>query len=143
VIPAAQAVGGTGQVIAVDVQEAKLIATSSAARHAGLKNVTVLKADLSKPTPEPASNSCDAVIVASVIHELTDRTALWHTAYRLLKTGGQLLAVDWKKQASVVGPHVSRRVDQTVVEHELTNLGFHKVVDVPADSFHYGLIYKK
>src|SRR5262245_55420900 len=65
-LPAAQRVGNTGQVYAVDVQEAKLAATQSAARQNGFKNITVVKADLEKPLVDIAESSCDVVILASI-----------------------------------------------------------------------------
>src|SRR5687767_5361001 len=93
VLPAAKAVGNNGLVYAVDVQDAKLAATQSAARQAGLKNITVLKADLDKPFLDIAEGSCDAVILGSIIHEISSREALFKNMYRILKTGGKVLAV--------------------------------------------------
>src|SRR4051812_10639801 len=66
-VAAGQRVGSTGTVYAVDVQEAKLVATQSAARQNGLKNITALQADLEKPLLDIAESSCDAVLLASIV----------------------------------------------------------------------------
>src|SRR6185436_1814244 len=71
VLPAAQMVGPTGSVIAVDVMETKLAATISIANQFGYKNVRVVQADLSKPLLEIPENSCDMVIVGNIFHEIT------------------------------------------------------------------------
>jgi len=142
-LPAAQRVGNTGTVYAVDVQEAKLAATQSAARQSGLKNITGIKADLDKPLLDIPENSCDAVIVASIIHEVESRESLMKNAYRILKTGGTLLAVEWKKQATPIGPDMERRVDQEQLEQILIKTGLRKSKDLNTDGYHYAVLFIK
>ncbi len=142
-LPAAKRVGNTGVVYAIDVQEAKLAATHSAARQAGLKNITVVKADLDKPLLDIPENSCDAVIAASIIHEIDSREALMKNAYRILKTGGHLLAVEWKKQATPIGPDMARRVGQEELEQILAKTGLRKDKDLETDGYHYAVLFTK
>jgi ubiquinone/menaquinone biosynthesis C-methylase UbiE len=136
-------VGNTGNVYAVDVQEAKLAATQSAARQNGLKNITVVKADLDKPLLDISEGSCDAVIIASIIHEIDSKDMLLKNCYRLLKTGGRLLAVEWKKQATPIGPAIERRVSQSDLEAMLSKIGMRKEKDIDADSYHYAVVFIK
>jgi ubiquinone/menaquinone biosynthesis C-methylase UbiE len=142
-LPAAQRVGNTGIVYAVDVQEAKLAATQSAARQSGLKNITAVKADLDKPLLEIEEGSCDTVIIASILHEIDSRETLMKNVYRILKTGGKLLAVEWKKQATPIGPEMSRRVAQDELEQIFLQAGLHKDKDLHTDGFHYAVLFIK
>src|SRR6185369_12817684 len=76
VLPAAQMIGPSGMVIAVDVQTSKLAATISIANQFGYKNVKVVQADLTKPLLDIPPASCDLVIVGNLLHEITDQTGL-------------------------------------------------------------------
>lgn len=140
---AARQVGNGGQVYAVDVQEAKLAATQSAARQSGIKNITVIKADLDKPLLDIAADSCDAIILASIIHEIDSREALFKNAYRIARTGAAILAVEWKKQATPLGPALERRLDQSELEAVLAKAGFHKEKDLQTDGYHYAMLFVK
>lgn len=142
-LAAARQVGNTGMVYAVDVQEAKLDATQSAARQSGLKNITIVKADLDKPLLDIPESTCDGVILASIIHEIESREALMKNAYRILKTGGQILAVEWKKQATPIGPDMARRVGQAELEQVMASAGLRKDKDVETDGYHYAVLFIK
>ena|SRR5258708_5362508 len=143
VLPVAQLVGDAGTVLAVDVQESKLASTMSAARQAGLKNVQILKADLDQVALELSEASCDAVIMASILHEIGSRDMLFKNAYRILKTGGKVLAVEWKKEITPIGPDMEVRIGQTDLEKAFTDKGFHKEKDIHADSYHYAMVFVK
>jgi ubiquinone/menaquinone biosynthesis C-methylase UbiE len=142
-IPAAKAVGGSGCVYAVDILEDKLSATVSAAKQEGLKNVIVRKADLEKNISEIDEASCDLVILASILHEIGSIQPLIQNAYRLLKTGGKILAVEWKKEASPLGPVMERRILQQDLEKTFQSIGLRKEKDIPADTYHYSVLFIK
>ena len=92
VLPAAQLVGNGGKVYAVDVMEDKLAATVSIARQMGYRNVTEVRAVLTRPLTEIPANSCDMVILGNILHQVPNQEAVIANAYRILKTGGRLLA---------------------------------------------------
>lgn len=140
---AAQMVGNTGKVLAVDVQQSKLTATFSAASQQGYKNIQIVLADLDKPMTEIADASCDAVIMASVLHEVNNRDVLLQNAYKILKTGGLLLAVEWKAEHTIFGPDLGKRIPEEELEQQLAKLGLHKVKSIPADMYHYALVFSK
>ncbi len=140
---AAKMVGNTGTVHAIDVQQSKLTATFSSATQQGYKNVQILQADLDKPLKQLEDASCDAVIMASILHEVADRSMLLKNAYRLLKTGGLLLAVEWKPEHTIFGPSLDKRIHEQQLEDELAKAGLHKVKSIPADSAHYALLFQK
>lgn len=140
---AAQQVGNTGKVIAIDVQQSKLTATSSAGSQQGYKNIQILQADLDQPLNNLEPGSCDAVIMASVLHEVNNRAMLLQNAYKILKTGGLLLAVEWKAEHTIFGPPQDKRIPESVMEQELAKIGLHKVKSIGADMYHYALVFSK
>lgn len=143
VLPAAQMVGPSGSVLAVDVMETKLAATVSIANQFGYKNVRVMQADLGKPLLNVAENSCDMVIVGNIFHEVRDIDPLIKNIYRILKTPGRVLAVEWKKTAAPLGPPLSKRIDQLKIEVLMMQVGFRKIKDLDADSYHYAVLFEK
>ncbi len=142
-IAAAKFVGNSGTVHAVDVQEAKLTATQSSASQQGYKNIQVLKADLDKPLTEIPETSCDVVILASVLHEVKSRPTLFKNAYHILKTGGKILTVEWKLEHTPFGPPLDQRIDEQTLEKELMDLGLRKEKNIPADAYHYAMVFTK
>lgn len=140
---AAQMVGNTGKVIAVDVQQSKLTATFSAGSQQGYKNIQIVQANLDEPMTEIAEASCDAVIMASVLHEVHNRAALLQNAYKILKTGGLMLAVEWKADHTIFGPPLEKRIPEQTLEQELAKIGLHKVKSIPADNYHYAVVFSK
>jgi ubiquinone/menaquinone biosynthesis C-methylase UbiE len=143
VVPAAQMVGKDGMVYAVDVMEAKLAATVSITNQFGLRNVKVVKADLAKPLLEIPPNSCDLAMIGNIIHEVPDKLALLKNTYRLLRSGGRILVVEWKRTATPFGPPLDRRVDQQALEILLMSAGFRRLGEIPTDGYHYSVLFQK
>ncbi len=142
-IAAAKIVGNTGKVFSVDVQQPKLTAVSSAASQQGIKNIQLVQADLEVPIAGIHDATCDAVIMASILHEVKNRPELLKNAYRVLKTGGMVLAVDWKAEHTIFGPALEKRIAKDELEVELAKLGLQKIKSIPADMFHYAMLFQK
>lgn len=143
VLPLAQLVGGGGTVHALDVQEAKLAATVSIAGQFGYRNVRVHQVDLSKPVLDIPANSCDSVVIGNILHEINDKQQLLKNAYRLLKSPGTILIVEWKRTAAPIGPPVDKRIEQQQVETWIMNLGLRKIKELTADAYHYAVLFEK
>ncbi len=142
-VAAAKFVGNSGTVYAVDVQEAKLTATQSTASQQGFKNIQVLKADLDKPLTDITETSCDAVILASILHEVQSRAQLLKNAYYVLKTGGKILAVEWRVDHTPFGPPLDKRISEPDLGKEFTAIGLRKEKDIPTDMYHYAMVFTK
>lgn len=144
VLPAAQLVGPEGEVVAVDVQEAKLAATVSIANQYGYRNIKIVRADLAKPLLEIPEAACDMVILSNILHEIgLGREMLLKNAYRILKTGGEVTVIEWKKELSPIGPPMENRVDQQAAEMMLMKAGFRKDKDLETDGYHYAVLFLK
>ena len=143
VLPAAQMVGGEGTVFAVDVVENKLAATVSIANQFGYKNVRVIKADLSKPLLDIPENSCDMVIIGNILHEINFKEALIKNMYRILKSGGRVMAVEWKRTPTPFGPPLAQRIEQQALEIMFMQAGLRKIKELQADGYHYAVLFEK
>lgn len=142
-VAAAKFVDNTGTVYAVDVQSSKLTATQSAATQQGFKNVQVIKADLDKPLTEIDDTSVDLVIMASILHEIGSREMLYKNAYKLLRTGGKILAVEWKPDHTPFGPPLEKRINPNELELDFEKLGLRKLKNISADMYHYAMLFEK
>lgn len=142
-VAAAALAGKKGQVYSLDILEDCLSQTSTLAKLVGLRNVSTQLCDLEKfgscTLPE---TSCDLVIVSSLFHQAENRENILREAYRVLKTGGQLLVVEWQSGAPL-GPPVSDRVSPEAMRTILERSSFRPVKELPAGSFHYALLYAK
>lgn len=142
-VAAAKLVGEEGLVYAVDIKHESLEATSSTAKHLGLKNVYTLRHDLEHPGVDIKENSCDAVILAGIMHLAKLQKNVLKETYRVLKTGGKVIVIEWKKEHLPFGPDITHRISEKEMTTLLSQSGFTYNTEVPADAFHYALIFKK
>jgi len=143
-IPLAQAVGKTGLVYAVDIQKPVLEAVQNKAKLQGITNMEFVWANLEKvgSTGIPAA-SLDFELLANVLFQNSKKLEILKEASRLLKPGGRLMVVDWKKTGIPFGPPVNLRLDSSdVVKMSAeANLRFGEEMEV--GSYFWGLILVK
>jgi ubiquinone/menaquinone biosynthesis C-methylase UbiE len=142
-IAAAKMVGDNGMVYAVDVKSEALEATISAAKQANLKNVYTIKHDMEKPGVDIKENSCDAVLLSGILHLSKLQKNVLRETYRVLKSGGKVIIVEWKKESLPFGPNIHQRVSEIETQDMMTHSGFKFLHEMPADTFHYGLVFAK
>lgn len=142
-LAAAQMVGENGMVYAIDVKPEALEATVSAARHQGLNNIYTIRHDLEKPGVAIRDNSCDAVILAGILHLSKLQRNILKETYRVLKSGGKIIIIEWKKERLAFGPNINDRLAENQATDLLAKAGFRFQNEMPADAFHYALIFSK
>jgi ubiquinone/menaquinone biosynthesis C-methylase UbiE len=143
ILPSAQMIGPSGTVYAVDVVESKLAATISITSQFGYKNVKIIQADLTKPLLDIPENSCDLVIISNILHQIIHKEPLIRNVYRILKSPGRVLAVEWKKTATPFGPPLEKRIDQQQMEIILMQAGLRKLKELETDGYHYAVLFEK
>lgn len=142
-VAAAKVVGPEGVVYAVDILPERLAATQSNAQHAGLKNVRVLVADLEQSVRDIDAVSCDAVVASNILHLTEKRDMVLRNAFFVLKTGGQLLVVEWKKGYSVFGPSQRARLGREDIIQSAQQCGFRLDQELESDHSHMALLFVK
>lgn len=142
-VAAAELVGSRGQVYALDVLDEALSRTAMLAKIKGCLNVITRLCDLEKLGSCPLEDlSSDVVIVGSVLHQVQNKENLLREAYRVLKTGGKLFLIEWESH-SVFGPPKNARMTKNEIRNLVEKFGFRPLVEIPAGSFHYALLYTK
>ncbi len=146
-----QQVGKDGKVYALDVQEPPLDSVRAKAKAAGLENIETVRANLevlgSSRLPD---NSQDMVLLANILFQSTKKAEIIAEAARVLKSGGSLIIIDWKKGAGAMpdgrqgfGPPDELRTEQTDMRALAPADIFSFQKDIDAGSFHYGMVFRK
>lgn len=66
----------------------------------------------------------DAVLLVNTYMYLGDRVTYLNSLKEMIKPGGQIIIIDFKKKSMPIGPPMEDKVDLSVVESELKTAGF-------------------
>ena len=137
--PAAETVGPSGRVYAVDVSE-ELVALIR--ERAEARKVRNLEPVLSTPAHIPVEDAvADVVLLADVLHGISPKTLV--EAVRLLRPGGRLVDVDWKKRSTPEGPPVGHRLSMKDATRALAQYGLRRTAAFELGPAHYVLVFER
>ncbi len=85
------------------------------------------------PLPEMAIEN---VLMVNVFHELDNPKSVLAEIFRILKAGGSLFVVDWKKEKTPKGPPPEERADEVDIYDDLLSAGFMKIRSWDVYSWH-------
>lgn len=137
--PASDRVGPDGRVYAIDVSPELVRMVRARARREHRANVT---ATLSRPGRIPlATEIADRVLFANVLHGIPPATV--REAVRLLRPGGRLLALDWRKERAPYGPPIDHRLSSVAARRALREHGLRAVGEWKPGPYHYALLMEK
>ena len=109
------------KVFAVDIEANMVHYVQHRAMQAGLTNVVAVKADADRSNlPEPV----DVVLIVDTYHHIPNRVAYFSAMKSLLKPGGRLAIVDFRKDAGGEGPPPEFRFTPDQISGELAKAGF-------------------
>ena len=138
-IPAARIVGKAGKVFALDVNAEAIAELKAAASMAGLANIQTAVGEAE--TTVLCEHCADVVLMANVLHDFADPVAALKNARLMLKPGGRLADLDWKKDKDQIhGPPFAKRFDQEKATTLLNQAGFKVMSSALVGPFHYLLI---
>ncbi len=146
VFQASKMVGDKGVVYAVDIQKPVLEAIDSKLRLDNVGNVRTVRTDLEVVGAARTSipdGSLDVDFLINTLYQTKDYTAVCREAARMLKNGGRLLIIEWKKTAAPMGPEVSRRLDQAIARQCAEAAGLILEKNFVAGQYHYGMVFVK
>jgi ubiquinone/menaquinone biosynthesis C-methylase UbiE len=127
------------KIFAIDLQEEALSALRSKMKLQRVENIELVKADVEKST-RLKNESCDLVLMTNLLFEVEKKEEVFKEAKRVLKEGGRILVIDWKKEAEF-GPE--DKVDKEEVKKIAQKLGFFLEKEFEAGNYHWGLIFTK
>lgn len=141
-----KAVGSSGRVFAVDVQESALEATRSQANYAHVQNIETIRANLELSGATALKEATlDIVMISNMLFLTEEKANVIAEAHRILKPGGRVFLIEWDTadSNSLVGPPASQRVSRQAANQLCTTRGFRFEKEFNAGSYHYGLIFRK
>jgi ubiquinone/menaquinone biosynthesis C-methylase UbiE len=129
-----------GKVYAIDLLPAPLSALQSKARGQNLLNIETKVADIEKRINLPPA-SCDIVLMSNILFECEDKQGVLAEVQRILRKEGQILIVDWEKDAPL-GPK-EERASKEEIKQISQGLGLKITKEFKASAYHYGLVLVK
>jgi len=143
-LSAAKIVGDTGMVWALDIREESLSHLASAARVQRSNNLRTVQCDLDSSTATSVPDlSCELAVVSKILSQLKHPEYLVRQVWRVLKTGGRVLVVEWRAERTPLGPPLEQRLPEAKVTELFTKQGFKLLGPASTDAYHYGVILQK
>lgn len=143
-IALAKKTGKEGKLTALDIQEDALENVKVKASVAGLENIDAVRANLevlgSTKLPD---NSQNLVFAANVLFQSPKKQEIIKEAARILKSGGILFAVEWKKGKDGFGPPENLKLDEEELKAIISAEGLNFERSIDAGQYHFGLVFRK
>ncbi len=137
-------VGKRGKVFAVDILKTILERIKRKAKQENLENIESIWSDLETfGATKIESSSLDVTLLVNTLHQSRKRTEIIREAIRMLKKGGKIVIVEWKKVALPFGPPPEARVDNEALVKILEHLGMDIETEFQAGQYHYGIVAVK
>ena len=141
---AAEAVGSSGRVYALDVQKDLLEKIKKEAQFRHLDNIEIIWADLEHVGgTRLRESSMDSIILSSVLFQLENKDKTVEEVRRVLKRGGRVLVVDWLSSFGGLGPQPADVLSKEKAQEIFLKHGFAFDREISAGAQHYGLIFRK
>ncbi|MCM2285568.1 MAG: methyltransferase domain-containing protein [Desulfobacula sp.] len=132
-------VGNQGLVHAVDLWEEGIMLLEEEIETRNLTNIMTLVADAAKEI-DIEDDSLDLCLMATVLHDFEEAGqtgAVLKTVKTLLRPGGCLAVVEFKKMEGPPGPPVQIRLSDQDTDRLVTPYGFKKGKTVDMGEYHY------
>ncbi|MEK7192805.1 MAG: methyltransferase domain-containing protein [Patescibacteria group bacterium] len=140
----ASAVGQSGRVFAIDVQQELLARISKDAERERIRNIEFVWADLETDGGSRLeAGSMDAVIISNILFQAEKKEVLIGEAGRVLRSGGELLVIDWSESFGNLGPRAGDVITLARAREILSSSGLSESRTIDAGSHHWGVIFKK
>lgn len=143
-LEAAKLLGNNARIIAVDQWAEGIELLEAAIREQGNDTIKAFAQDASKEIPAD-SDSVDLCLMSNVLHGLV-RNDLANQTFeelkRVMKPGGYLAIIEWKKQDGPPGPACEIRLSDTEVEALVQPLGFSKKKVLEVGEYHDLMVFE-
>lgn len=139
-----KAVGDTGTVFSIDVQQELLTKLKNESVRQNLENINIILGDIENINGTTiANNTVDRAIIANTLFQTTDKEGVIGEAKRILKPKGMLLIVDWSDSFGGLGPTGYHLFKESQAMAVADKVGLEFVRKIEAGDHHYGLIFRK
>jgi ubiquinone/menaquinone biosynthesis C-methylase UbiE len=121
-LPAARIAGNSGKVIGIDINGGAVSRMLEQARREGLHNVSGIVG--SGEETRACEGCADLIFFGIDLHDFSDPRKVLHNAREMIKAGGTLCNLDWKKKETPFGPPISKRFDEETAAALIREAGF-------------------
>jgi len=137
-------IGEQGIVYAIDLWEEGIAALNQVVESKSINNIKAMVADMSSRLPLEDS-SIDACLLSTILHDLSklDQNSAMQEVFRVLKPGGILNIIEFKKVEKGPGPPIKIRLDEKEVEELLSPYGLVKTKFLEIGEYIYLVKYQK
>jgi arsenite methyltransferase len=135
----ARHVGDAGRVYAVDVSPEMIVHLNRRIRDLKLKNVVSILA--TPDDPLLADASIDRFFICDTWHHVENHDRYLALLKKMLKPGGQVVMIDFKKAQTPVGPPVEMRIARDELVKEMEKNGFRLDAEHTFLPYHYFLVF--
>jgi ubiquinone/menaquinone biosynthesis C-methylase UbiE len=143
-LPFAKAVGDQGRVYSLDILPHVLETVIGKAKNSGITNIITKRVNLEKENGTKLEDvSADWVILKDILFQNQDKLVIIKEAYRVLKSGGKAIIVEWNQNDSAVGPVHEIRIPQVTLEKMFSDQNFIIEKNIEAGDFHYSFVAVK
>ncbi len=143
-LAASDLVGEQGRVLGVDILEEALGRIMAQARLERRKNIRTMRCDLdSQAIHSLPELSFDFVILGKVLAQIKHPENLIRETYKILKTGGFVLVVEWKKENAAFPQPLEYQLTKEQIKQQFRKHGFHLTKELDTDKYHFALVFKK
>jgi arsenite methyltransferase len=132
--------GDAGRVYAVDVNPDMIVHLNRRIRDLQSKNVVTILA--APDDPLLADASTDRFFICDTWHHIEDRPRYLALLKKMLKPGGQVVMIDFKKTQTPMGPPLEMRIDRNDLVKEMETSGFRLAAEHTFLPYQYFLVFK-
>lgn len=143
-LPFSQAVGQNGKIYSLDVLPQALETVMGKCKNSGITNIETKRVNLEKENGSKLENeSIDWVILKDILFQNQKKDVIIKEVYRVLKSGGKAIVVEWNQAEESIGPDMDIRIKEEELKRMFTDQKLSIEKDIDAGDFHYSFVVKK
>jgi ubiquinone/menaquinone biosynthesis C-methylase UbiE len=135
-----RAVGKTGRVYAVDLEQAMLDHVLAREDVSKQRNVVAVLAE--PDDPKLPDGELDLILTVNTWHHIDRRIKYLERLARALKPGGRLVIIDWREGDLPHGPPPGSKLSRDAVVRELDKAGWMLMTESVALPYQYTLVFR-
>jgi ubiquinone/menaquinone biosynthesis C-methylase UbiE len=146
IIPLAKKVGEKGKVYAIDVLEEALDTARSTAEINSLDNIVFQRANLEEKNSVQKfiqRGSVDLAIISNVLFANQEKENIILEAVGILKSGKELIIIDWNRSGFPIAPSPELLVDPNKVMEFCSGIGLVFKKDLEVGKYYWGKVFIK
>jgi len=129
-------------VLSVEVEPALVAYLRERAEREHCDNLTPILASLDNP--RLPTSSVDLILIVNTIHHIDNRRDYFTRLREVLRRGGRLAIIDWKKEDEIpIGPPPAHRLARKQVLGEMASLGYTLITEPKVLPYQYFLLFAR